>query len=71
MPTVIETSDEMVNRKVSGESLSFAEKILRKHGWKSGIWSVSGSYLGGGWSGNSPSIALLTNYYKIISKVKD
>ena len=40
MPTVIETSDEMVDRKVSGESLSFAEKILRKHGWKSGIYSV-------------------------------
>jgi len=36
MPTVIEASDEMVDRKVSGESLSFAEKILRKHGWKSG-----------------------------------
>ena len=64
MPTVIEASDEMVDRKVSGESLSFAEKILRKHGWKSGIWSVSGSYWG---SGNSQSIALLTNYYKIIS----
>lgn len=36
MPTEIDTNDEMTDQQITEKSLSFAEKILKKHGWKSG-----------------------------------
>ena len=38
MPTEIDANDEM-DQRINGEALSFAERILKKHGWKSGTLS--------------------------------
>ena len=40
MPTEIDTNDEMTDQQITEKSLSFAEKILKKHGWKSGTISI-------------------------------